>query len=211
MNIERLKEAEKRFFMRYPGGFAHRQLQEIIKKHKPEKMHAMALESFEKSRFEDPYAITQAMSKIVSASSMVSVFEKPKFRELVKSLSGGEKEQLSRGLMEFLHGFQEMGFMMMRDILGAYKLAKWTLITVCPEYYNPSEEIFIKPTTVKGVIGYFELTGLQYSPKPTYAFYTAYRKEINAMKQHVDESLRADNAAFCGFLLMALKEAAYLE
>lgn len=145
------------------------------------------------------------MSKIVGASSMISVFEKPKFRDLANALGGSEKEHLARGLMEFLHGFQEMGFQMMCDVLGAYKLAKWPLLTVCQEYYNPSVEIFIKPTTVKGVINYFELSGLQYSPKPTYAFYTAYRSEINAMKLLVDESLRADNAAFCGFLMMAME------
>lgn len=54
MNTVKLKEAEKRFFSRYPGGFDHPVLKEIVKKHKPDKMHAMALESFAKSRFEDP-------------------------------------------------------------------------------------------------------------------------------------------------------------
>jgi len=96
----------------------------------------------------------------------------------------------------------------MSDLLSEYRLAKWPLITVCPIYYRPSVEVFIKPTTVKGVIGYFELEGLKYSPNPTYGFYKAYREQINLMKKELDISLQFDNAAFCGFLMMSLENSA---
>ncbi|HPW40124.1 MAG TPA: hypothetical protein PLW98_01255 [Bacillota bacterium] len=90
-------------------------------------------------------------------------------------------------------------------MLNEYKLAKWTLLTACPVYYRPGVEVFIKPTTVKGVIEYFELEGLKYSPKPTFEFYKAYRKRINQIKKEVDASLQVDNGAFCGFLMMSLE------
>ena len=208
MNITKLKEAEEKFFMRYPGGFSNPLMLEIAKKHKVEKMNKLAQDSFAIEQFESPSKIVDSMSKIVSRSSMVSLFEKPKFRDLVKAMSDNEKERLSHGLKEFLHDDQMFGFELMSDLLSEYRLAKWPLITVCPIYYRPSVEVFIKPTTVKGVIGYFELEGLKYSPNPTYGFYKAYREQINLMKKELDISLQFDNAAFCGFLMMSLENSA---
>ena len=51
-------------------------------------------------------------------------------------------------------------------VLKAGKLAKWSLITICPVYFRPQQEVFVKPTTVKGVIAHFELDELQYRPQP---------------------------------------------
>ncbi len=204
MNRTKLKEAEARFFRNYPGGFSNPLMLEIAKKHKVEKMNKLAQESLAIEQFENPIKIVDAMCKIVSQSSMVSLFEKPKFRDVVKAMSGTEKERLSLGLKEFLHGNQGFGFELMSDLLHEYKLAKWTLLTICPVYYRPSVEVFIKPTTTKGVIEYFELEGLKYSPNPTFEFYRAYREQINQMKAEVDASLQHDNAAFCGFLMMSL-------
>jgi hypothetical protein len=136
---------------------------------------------------------------------LVSVFEKPKFKDLIKALSSEEKERLSLGLKEFLHGNQELGFRLMAGLLKEYNLAKWPLLTVCPIYYRPEVEVFIKPTTAKAVISYFELDGLYYSPNPTFGFYRAYREQINLMKKEVAKSMQFDNAAFCGFLMMSLE------
>lgn len=205
MNRTKLKEAEERFFMRYPGGFSDPMMLEIAKKHKVEKMNKLAQDSFAIERFESPNKIADSMSKIVSQSSMVSIFEKPKFRDLVKAISDNEKERLSYGLKEFLHGDQEAGFKLMSGLLKEYKLAKWPLLTVCPIYYRPGEEVFIKPTTAKGVIEYFELEGLKYSPNPTFEFYRDYREQINQIKNEVNAALQVDNAAFCGFLLMSIE------
>lgn len=205
LNRTKLKEAEERFLMRYPGGFSDPLMLEIAKKHKVEKMNKLAQDSFAIEQFESPNKIVDSMSKIVSQSSMVSIFEKPKFRDLVKMFSDDEKERLSHGLKEFLHGDQEFGFTLMSGLLKEYKLAKWPLLTVYPVYYRPSVEVFIKPTTAKGVIEYFELEGLKYSPNPTFGFYRAYREQINQMKEEVAASLQFDNAAFCGFLMMSIE------
>lgn len=168
-------------------------------------MNKLAQESFKSEKFEDPDAIVDSMCKIVSQSSLVSLFEKPKFKDIVKAMNNDEKEHLSYGLKEFLHGDQELGFKLMSGLLKEYKLAKWPLLTVCPVYFRPGVEVFIKPTTTKGVIDYFELEGLKYSPNPTFEFYRAYREQINRMKKEVDPSLQFDNAAFCGFLMMSIE------
>lgn len=204
MNKAKLKEAEKKFLMQFPGGFAHPEMVALAKKHKVEKMKKMAEDSFAVNQFENAYNIVEAMGKIVSQSSLISLFEKPKFRDCVKVLSNGEKEHLSQGLKEFLHGDQALGFGLMTGLLSEYKQAKWPLLTVYSIYYRPDTEVFVKPTTVKGVIEYFELTGLKYNSAPTYEFYAAFRDQILRMKQEVHPSLQVDNAAFCGFLMMAL-------
>ena len=208
MNRTKLKEAEENFFIRYPGGFSNPLMLEIAKKHKVEKMHKLAQESFSIEQFENPGKIADAMCKIVSQSSMVSLFEKPKFRDLVKTMSDIEKERLSLGLKEFLHGDQKSGFELMQGLLSEYKLAKWPLLTVCPVYYRPDVEVFIKPTTVKWIIEHFELVGVKYNPTPSFEFYYAYRDQINQLKKEVDTSLQVDNAAFCGFLMFSMKNSA---
>jgi hypothetical protein len=145
------------------------------------------------------------MVKIVSRSSMVSVFEKPKFRDYAKSLSSKSKEVIARGLEELLYGVQPQGFEAMVEVLRTGKLAKWTLMTIIPVYHRPDFEVFIKPTTVKGIITYFELENLQYKPTPSWSFYSDFRAILNEMKTMVDPSLSPNNAAFSGFLLMVLE------
>ncbi|MBI9097004.1 MAG: hypothetical protein JEY91_00935, partial [Spirochaetaceae bacterium] len=94
-------------------------------------------------------------------------------------------------------------FDMMLDILKMGKLAKWTLMTIIPLYFNPLFEVYVKPTTTKNVIAYFEIDDLSYNAKPTFDFYKKYRDIINEMKNQVDDSLSPDNAAFTGFLMMS--------
>ena len=129
-------------------------MKEIARKHKPEKMHRMARELFSREVFSDTQQITENMIKTVTRSSMVSVFEKPRFRDYVRSLDKGEKLILAKGLEDFLYNDQEAGFSAMVDILTPGKIAKWPVITVIPEYFNPGWEIFVKPTTAKGVLSF---------------------------------------------------------
>jgi hypothetical protein len=62
----------------------------------------------------------------------------------------------------------------------------------------------VKPTTAKGIIRKLELDHLIYNPRPSWAFYEAYRETINEMKTRVHPSLSPNNAAFTGFLMMSL-------
>jgi hypothetical protein len=94
---------------------------------------------------------------------------------------------------------------MILDLLRSEKLAKWTLMTVCQTYFHPQRDVFIKPTTVKGVIRYFELDDLDYRPAPSWAFYEGYRSAFLNMKSNVDPSLAPTNPAFSGFLWMIVR------
>jgi hypothetical protein len=205
LNEKKLQQAQIEFLSHYPGGFADPALEKVGKKHRMDKMVALAQECFTKSACQDVDATADNMVKVVSRSSMVSMFEKPKFRDFVKRLSADEKAFMVNGLKQFLHGKQQSGFDALVDILRTEKLAKWSLVTIIPAYYAPTAEVFVKPTTAKGVISHFEVADLIYKPAPSWAFYTAYRDLINQAKTRVDPSLSPSNAAFSGFLMMAMK------
>jgi hypothetical protein len=205
MNLKKLKQAEEAFFNRYPGGFENPKMMELGKKHKMDKMIAFAQEGFVKRNFKLPDLIVDNMIKIVSRSSMVSLFEKPKFRDYVNSLPPKSKQVLSSGLEEILHGKEQPGFETILDVLKSGKLAKWSLMTICQAYFRPQFDVFIKPTTAKGVIEYFELKNLQYKPTPSWSFYDDYRAVINEMKSKVDSSLSPSSAAFSGFLMITME------
>ena len=205
MNLSKLRQAEAAFLYRYPGGFDNPEIIAIRKKrHKPNEMIALAQEGFSKGNFKLPELIIQNMIKVVSRSSIISVFEKARFRDFVSALSFEDKNLLSSGMEELLYGNEQTGFETILDLLKRGKLAKWPLMTVCQTYFHPQRDVFIKPTTVKGVIEYFELENLNYKPTPSWAFYEEYRSAFHEMKSKVDQSLFPTNPAFSGFLLMSI-------
>jgi len=204
MNIHKLKQAEALFLQKYPEGFLHPEMQAMGKKHKMDKMIELAQESFSKPEFKNARAIADNMSKVIGRSSMVSMFEKPKFKELMSTLNEKELQSLTDGLKAFLHGNQKKGFEAMVEVLRPAKLAKWSLMTILPNYYYPNDEVFVKPTTAKGVIQYFELEDLEYKPTPTWNFYERYRNSFLEMKAAVNRSVAPNNASFGGFLMMSM-------
>ncbi len=205
MNIEKLKAAEGQFLQLYPLGFADPGLEKRVKPHTKANLTEKCREAFAKREFNKPHVIVENMVKMIGRSSMVSMFEKPKFRDFVNSLPGGDKDRLSEAFYEQLYGNQQQGFETILDLLCSQKLAKWALISILPNYVFPDEEVFVKPTTAKGVIAHFELDDLVYKPQPTWDFYEKYKAQILEMKALVDASLKPSNAAFCGFLMMSLK------
>ena len=204
MNLEKLQVAQQDFFLAFPGGFQHPKMVEMGKKHKMDKMIEFADESFSKLAFNQTQNVLDNWVKTVSRSSMVSMFEKPKFKDMINDLSAKESEQLAAGLYEFLYGDQQQGFEQQLDILSHYKLAKWSLISIVPAYVKSQTEVFVKPTTAKGVIAHFDLPNLVYKAKPSWDFYHEYRRQILTMKDFVEPSLKPNTAAFCGFLMMSL-------
>jgi hypothetical protein len=206
MNFQKLKQAERAFLDKYPGGFENPEMAEIRKKHNVDKMIAFAQGGFSKEKFKHPDGIVDTMIKVITRSSVISVFEKPRFRDFANALTPMNKKLLAGGLEELLQGREQPGFERILDVLKTGKLAKWSLITNCQTYFRPQVDIFIKPTTVKGVIEFFELKDLQYKPSPAWAFYDAYRSAFNEMKSRVDPVLSPTNAAFSGFLMMSMAE-----
>ncbi len=202
MNIEKLREAEALFLQRYPGGFTNPEILAIGKKHNVDKLSEFAKTALAKKSFTLQGAVLDDIVKLVTRSSMVSMFEKPKFRDFVQGMNKQDRDFLRGGFQHMLHGRQAQGFQDVVDVLTEAKLAKWSLLSVCLFYYRPQKDIFVKPTTTKNVIRQFELEELEYKPRPSWQFYTAYRAAIDQMKAAVDPSLSPNNAAFTGFLMM---------
>lgn len=200
----RLKAAERAFLRQFPGGFNDPEMARIARKHRMAPIVELARESFRERAFGNIHVTADNMVKVVTRSSMVSLFEKPKFRDFVKAMDENEKAFLVNALREMLHGRQQAGFEAMVDILKTGKLAKWSLVSVVPAYFKPTREVFVKPTTAKGILRFFEIDDPVYHPTPSWDFYRKYRKLINDAKKVVDKSLSPSNAAFSGFLMMTV-------
>lgn len=207
MRKDLLMAAQEEFFLRYPLGFDDEEMLVIKKKHNIGKLHNFAIEAFAKEKFAFVEVIIEDMIRVVQRASMVSMFEKPKFRDYVHSLSTDKKEQLVFGLYELYHGNQHQGFNQILDILIDGKMARWSLISCFMYYYSPEVEVFCKPTTVKNIIRVFELEGLIYKPRPSYEFYVEFRKAIIEMKEMCDQRIGNDNAAMTGFLMLTMPSA----
>ncbi len=204
MNLEKLRLAEAQFLEMYPGGFDHPEMVKVGKKHGIDRMTTFAAEVFARSQFRNTHTFLENLIKLVSRSSMVSMFEKPKFRDAVNGLDADQRSALVRGYRKLMHGNQEKGFNEILGILAPAKVAKWSLMTIGLVYFRPQTEVFVKPTTAKGIIQLLELDDLIYRPRPSWEFYMAYRSAIMDMKTEVSSSLSPNNAAFTGFLMMSL-------
>lgn len=207
LNRNQLRELQADFLSQYPKGFADPGMDAVRKRHKVNAMSEFVSESFSEQACSNVHKTADNMVKCVSRSSMISMFEKPKFRDFVKSLNEDDKAFLVEGLSQMLHGKQQLGFEAMTDILSTQKLAKWSVLTIIPAYYAPTKEVFVKPTTAKDILAHFDIQDLVYKPKPSWAFYSEYREMINAAKKQLQSSLSPSNAAFTGFLMMACKDA----
>ena len=203
MNIRKLKIAEAHFLQLYPDGFADVGLEEIGKRHRMDKMTLFAKESLAKKAFDKPNSFLENMVKLVSRSSMVSLFEKPKFRDMVNDLNSEDRGRLVSSYKKLYHGNQKKGLTEVVEFLADRKLAKWSLLTIGLVYFRPHTEVFVKPTTAKNIVHKLELD-LEYKPRPSWEFYEGYRKAILQMKSLLSPSLAPNNAALTGFLMMTL-------
>lgn len=204
MNFEKLKELEEEFLYVYPDGFQDAKFFPTMKKFKPEKLEEFAKEGLKKENFSNPSLVVENFFKTIQKSVMVSLFDKLKLRDMIASLNSYEKDMLSIELYDLLYGNKKEGFEGLVEFLAEYNLAKWTIISVVPYSINRQSEYFIKPTTTKNIIKYLEIKDLIYKPRPSFEFYNTYVKLLDKMKTKVDNSLTFDNAAFTGFLKIAI-------
>jgi len=205
MNLEKLKYLELEFLERYPKGFEDAHFFPTMKKFKPEKLEEFAKEALKKENFSNPHLVVDGFFKTIQKSVMVSLFDKLKLKDAITSLNSYEKDMLSIEIYELLYGDKKEGFEGLVEFLAQYNLAKWTLISIIPYSINRQTEYFIKPTTTKNIIKYFELESLIYKPKPSFEFYENYTEILNEMKSNIDDSLTFDNAAFTGFLKIGIE------
>jgi hypothetical protein len=203
VNINKLRIAEAHFLQSFPDGFADAGLEKVGKRHRVDKMTVFTKQVLAKKEFDKPNALLENMVKLVSRSSMVSLFEKPKFRDMVNDLNSDDRVRLVASYKKLFHGNQKKGFTEVVEFLAERKLAKWSLVTIGLVYYRPQKEVFVKPTTAKNILQKLELD-LDYRPRPSWEFYEGYRKAILEMKSLVNPSLAPNNAALTGFLMMTL-------
>ena len=202
MNYQKLKDAEASFLQRYPGGFADPGMESIKKKHNVDKLVEFTQQNLTPANFNRPEFIAETLVKIVSRSSMISRFEKPKFRDFVKSLNSHERQSLADAFEKRLYGRQKKrGFEEILGMLSHHRIAKWAVISVVPFYFSPQKEAFVKPTTAKGILAYLEVDGLEYKPTPSWEFYKGYLELLAEIKQQVVPTLSPNNAALTGFLM----------
>ena len=100
MNLKQLRRAERKFLSRYPGGFTHPDMVAVGRKHKMDRMIRMSQAAFGEDGFDRPGAVVDNLVKLVGTSSMVSMFEKPKFRSFANALNDMEKTLLADALQD---------------------------------------------------------------------------------------------------------------
>ena len=206
MRVDKLHELQGDFFARYAEGFMDLEMVKIGKKHNIDKVTDFTRESFAETQFGKPESIVKCLTQVVSKSSMISMFDKPKFRDSVLTLAPKEREALTDAVFELLYGNEKIGFEQILDQLVALKLARWSLISVLPFYFDPQKHWFIKPNTTKSILKYFEVDQqMVYKPRPSYSFYQEYSDFLTELRDESDPRLSPNNAAFTGFLMMTIK------
>ncbi len=203
--MDKLNKCQMKFLMDHPMGFDDESLKDINKRHNFSKMATLTQESMAEENFKNRDKIIESILEIVSKSSLISRFNKPKFKTFINSMTHFERELLVDGYQMMLYGDEERGFNQVLEVYKRYKVAGWPVMTIILAYIKPNHEVFIKPTTVKNIIKYFEIESITYNAKPNFDFYNTFREIINEMKMNVEPSLYPSNAAFTGFLMMTME------
>jgi len=205
MNLTKLRQAEAEFLQRFPGGFSDPGMAAIKKKHNVDKLSEFTQANLIPANFNRPAFIADTILKIVSRSSMVSRFEKPRFKDFIGSLNSHEQQALADAFEKRLYGRQKQrGFEEFLGMLSHHKLAKWSVISVVPFHFAPQQEAFVKPTTAKGILAFLEVEDIVYKPTPSWAFYQGYQKLLKGIKKEVVPTLSPNNAALTGFLMSTM-------
>lgn len=205
MNVGKLKALENTFLNIYPEGFESEDMIKEAKKHKVDQVSEYWLKVCKPNNLNKGIEVIPDIIKFMTKSSMVSVFEKIKFRDIIKELTPDEKIIFVDSIKELLYGNEEDGFTNLVFLLKPYKLAKWTIISAFKAYFDMDYEVFMKPTTVKKIIKYLELEDMTYNATPSFCFYSQFRAYINELKKHVDKKLSPNNPAFTGFLMFSIE------
>ena len=177
----------------------------IRKRHNVGQLAEFAKENLTDLAFVQPQKFSETLVRIIGRSSMVSRFEKAPFRDFINALTSKDKRVLADTFQKRLVGRKKReAFNEIVNIFAKYKLARWSLVSAVPFYFAPKREAFVKPTTAKKIISLLEIEGLNYHPRPDWAFYDGYRRMVLEIKDHLDPSLTSNNAAITGFLMFAL-------
>src|SRR5574344_430366 len=208
MNIEKLKECEERFFEYYKDGFEDEKLAKTVKLFNTQKFHTLTKNSFALENFSNIEQIAQDFFTILLKSPLISFYEGDLLKNALKNLTSYEKDMLSIYLKDILYAKNEDNkkdsFDELVELLASKNLAKWHIITLIPYYFSPNKNYFLKPSTTRNIIKYFELKDIKYNSKPSFEFYKNYTNNLLKMKNSVNPKLIDDNGRFTGFLRLAM-------
>lgn len=185
MNREKLREAEASFLQIYPRGFADPAIQPLRRKHNVDRLVAFTQENLTRASCNRPEFVAEMLLRIISRSSMVSRFEKPRFREFIGSLGSEDKRALAYAVEQRLFGRKQKGFEAVLDMLLHHGIARWAVISAVPFYFAPRREVFVKPTTAKGILAFLEVDSPRYHATPSWAFYRGFRDLLTEVRKLV--------------------------
>lgn len=206
MRIDKLHDLQGDFFARYAEGFMDPEMIKMGKKHNVDKVVDFTHESFSETQFGKPESIIKSLTQVVSKSSMISMFDKPKLRDALLTLAPKERDALADAVFKLLYSDEQKGFEQILDQLVILKLGRWSLMSVLPFYFDPQNHWFIKPNTTKSILKYFEVDKqMIYKPRPSYAFYQEYSDFLTQLRDESDPRLSPNNAAYTGFLMMTIR------
>ncbi|WP_198306347.1 hypothetical protein [Arcobacter vandammei] len=210
MNIEKLKECEDRFCEYYEKGFEDEKLAKTVKLFNTAKFHEMAKNSFALEKFSNIEQIIQDFFTILLKSPLISFYEGDILKSALKNFTMYEKDMLSIFLQDILYGDfphnLENSFDDFVELLASKNLAKWHIVTLIPYYFSLNKNYFLKPSTTRNIIKYFEIENLKYNSKPSFEFYKAYTNNLLEMKNSVNPKLKDDNGRFTGFLRLSMEK-----
>jgi len=180
------------FLLRFPGGLDDEEFNELGKKHRSsDKILDTIKNDVDLNSFilEDDYHINkniETITKLVTKSSMISVFEKVTFKKYIAD----KKIQATflKALYEMLTNLNEntmsefVGVLNLKNAELNKRVATWPLVTFFLVYFNDNNEIFIKPSTIKKLGKLLEYD-IKYESIPNYMTYTNIKKMIMDYKK----------------------------
>ena len=180
------------FLLRFPNGLDDEEFLELGKKHKSSSKilemvkNEIDLESFQ---LEDNYHVSKNIGliiKMVTKSTMVSVFEKVAFKNyladplvhvsFLQSLYAMLKNLNEDTMAEFV------GVLNYRRLDSSKKVATWPIVTFFLIYFDEYNEVYIKPTTIRRLAKLLEFD-IKYESTPNYMTYQRVKEMVMAFKK----------------------------
>lgn len=187
-----IKFIEQSFLRQFPNGLQDDEFKMLGKKHQSsDRIIKMFKESITiknlTTRNESIQEETmKSIIKAISQSTLISTFEKVAFKNYIKDTK--IHKPFMEALANMLHDCNEDTMNAFVHVCSLKKnetnanIAKWPIVTFFLAYFDPQNEIFIKPTTIKQV-AYIMNVDIEYQALPNFNTYKKARKMILDFKQ----------------------------
>lgn len=182
---------DKMFLQIFPLGLNDDHFTQLAKKHKSSDKILEMVKQIDLKQFDSdsPTVIRQniaTITKLVTKSTMISTFEKLAFKNYMQNAS--YHALFLKSLKELIMHNNEDQFNDFVDVLSLQKneynanIAKWPIISFFLLYFNPNQEVLVKPTTIKK-LAHFLNYEIDYKPLPNFHTYALIRDMVMAYKR----------------------------